>query len=153
MMNKLLVVFSLFCTIINAQSTDDSSVLLEFGKSEENSLGLVLPSISEDEALKIDGNLFYDLDNKDIKAFVNGSWLNLTDNNQNENFKSDLVETDNKNNYGGVLFFASRKKAISLPKIFEPHINVYNPYPGLICYDTKSNMLAVFDGELWHYWK
>ena len=34
-----------------------------------------------------------------------------------------------------------------------PHLNVKSPYPGMMCFDTVSNTLAVFDGENWNYWK
>ena len=40
-----------------------------------------------------------------------------------------------------------------LPKVNQPEINVKSPYPGMICYDTASKTVAIFDGKVWNYWK
>ncbi len=53
----------------------------------------------------------------------------------------------------GVLVLESANKAMILPRINTPHLNVKNPYPGMMCYDTASKTLAVFDGSVWNYWK
>jgi len=53
----------------------------------------------------------------------------------------------------GVLVMESSNKALILPKVATPHLNVKNPYPGMICYDTVSKTMAVFDGLKWSYWK
>ncbi|WP_148043492.1 hypothetical protein [Chryseobacterium sp. G0240] len=53
----------------------------------------------------------------------------------------------------GVLVLESANKALILPKVAAPHLNVKNPYPGMICYDTASKSMAVFDGLKWSYWK
>ena len=53
----------------------------------------------------------------------------------------------------GVLVLESSNKALVLPKIENPHLNVKSPYPGMMCYDTARKAMAVFDGIVWNYWK
>ena len=52
----------------------------------------------------------------------------------------------------GALILEAENKGILLPRVYEPHLNIKNPDPGVICYDTAINMVAFFDGKLWHYW-
>ena len=54
----------------------------------------------------------------------------------------DILGTNNTNS-----------KAFILPRIYQPHLNVPNPYPGFMCYDTEQGTLAIFNGSEWHYWK
>ncbi|WP_051887363.1 hypothetical protein [Chryseobacterium piperi] len=53
----------------------------------------------------------------------------------------------------GVLVLESTNKALILPKVASPDVNVKNPYPGMMCYDTSSKTIAVFDGLKWSFWK
>lgn len=53
----------------------------------------------------------------------------------------------------GVLVLESADKAMVLPRVASPHLNVKSPYPGMMCYDTDSKTLAVFDGTVWNYWR
>ena len=52
----------------------------------------------------------------------------------------------------GVLVLESTNKALMLPRVVSPHLNIKSPYPGLICYDTVKNAIAIFNGESWYYW-
>ena len=53
----------------------------------------------------------------------------------------------------GVLVLESEDLALTLPKVNNPAANAKSPYPGMMCYDTASNTLAVFDGQFWNYWR
>ncbi len=53
----------------------------------------------------------------------------------------------------GILVLESTDKAMILPKISNPHLTGKSPYTGMICYDTVSKTLAIFDGTNWNYWK
>ncbi|UHO40389.1 hypothetical protein H5J24_10695 [Chryseobacterium capnotolerans] len=40
-----------------------------------------------------------------------------------------------------------------ISRVANPYINIKSPYSGVICYDTVSKTMAVFDGLKWSYWK
>ena len=151
------------------------SVLLEFDDNDENDendenyKGLILPSVKSNDNNSVDGTLIFDINDNNIKAKVDGIWVSLTDKdpdtqiaidvevNDSEDIGKGVFIGDNENenelNINGALVLSSSDKAMVLPKIKNPHENVIRPYPGFICYDTESDMLALFDGAVWHYWK
>ncbi len=53
----------------------------------------------------------------------------------------------------GILILSDSDKAMILPKIDSPHLNIVNPATGMLVYDTKTNQLAVFNGTVWTFWK
>lgn len=53
----------------------------------------------------------------------------------------------------GILVLEDTDKAMILPKVASPHLNIIDPAPGLIVYDTDSRQLAVYNGKVWSYWK
>ena len=53
----------------------------------------------------------------------------------------------------GILVLADTNKAMVLPKVASPHLNIVNPSPGMMVYDTTSKQLAVFNGTVWSFWK
>ena len=53
----------------------------------------------------------------------------------------------------GILVLADTNKAMVLPKVASPHLNIVNPSPGMIVYDTTKKQLAVFNGTVWSFWK
>ncbi len=60
------------------------------------------------------------------------------------------AETSSKK---GVLILESTTQAMVLPQVFEPHLNINGAIAGTIVYDTSCDMLAVYDGVNWSYWK
>jgi len=52
----------------------------------------------------------------------------------------------------GVLELRANDKALVLPKVENPHLNVKSPVPGMMVYDSNSKSLAIFDGLKWNYW-
>lgn len=53
----------------------------------------------------------------------------------------------------GILVLTDTNKAMVLPKVASPHINIINPAPGMMAYDTVKKQLAVFNGTVWSFWK
>jgi len=177
MNNFFTIIFSLVVGIgygqikFSEQDTgfSSASVLLEFDDNDENYKGLILPSVKSNDNNSVDGTLIFDTKDNNIKAKVEGEWISLTDKDSEteilvdfeDNNSEDLgtgvfigdQENDEELKINGALVLSSKDKAMVLPKIYEPHVNVARPYPGFICYDTASNMLALFDGALWHYWE
>ncbi|HRM13961.1 MAG TPA: hypothetical protein PLV47_13590, partial [Flavobacterium sp.] len=53
----------------------------------------------------------------------------------------------------GILVLEDSNKAMVLPKVPSPHLNIINPEPGMMVYDTTTKQLAVFNGKVWSFWK
>ncbi len=53
----------------------------------------------------------------------------------------------------GILVLSDTNRAMVLPKMVSPHLNIKNPAPGMIAYDTSTKQLAVFNGTVWSFWK
>lgn len=64
-----------------------------------------------------------------------------------------VIIGSNTSSANGVLILEATDKALVLPKIASPQTNVRSPYPGMICYDTTSKSVAVFDGKVWNFWR
>ncbi|MBV7440963.1 hypothetical protein KRX57_05980 [Weeksellaceae bacterium TAE3-ERU29] len=52
----------------------------------------------------------------------------------------------------GVLSLVSSDKALALPKVKDVTL-LPKPKAGMICYDVASKAVAVFNGEIWEYWR
>lgn len=139
----------------------DGSGLLDFPANTTK--GILLPIV---ETLPTDaspGTLLMDKNDKIIKMNVESVWVPLSDQgavtgavfNTNAEIpgQNRIIMGSDATTAPGVLVLESSDKALILPKISEPHINVKNPYPGMMCYDTVSKTMAVFDGLKWNYWK
>lgn len=53
----------------------------------------------------------------------------------------------------GILVLSDDNRAMILPKVASPHLNIINPDAGMIVYDTTKKQLAVFNGKVWSFWK
>jgi len=149
-----------------------NSSLLEFDNSPSNTRGIILSAVETAPVLDPDfnnGTFIYDKSTQQVKMFENGVWINLSDKGDNSvltqngrviNTSQDIGkgvvigQTLSENNQTkGALILEDESKALVLPHIANPHINVKSPYPGMMCYDTTSNTFAVFDGNNWNYWE
>ena len=97
-----------------------------------------------------------------VKMYQNGIWVELSAGGNTSTIVPYSGTVDNgkqtiigsrTTSVDGVLVLESANKALVLPKVASPHLNVKSPYPGMICYDTTAKALAVFDGNAWNYWK
>lgn len=145
-------------TAIEKQTVDGDAVL-DFAPG--TSKGIILPAVETLPITPANGTFLFDKNDEMIKVYSNNMWTNLTDagdgslvlpysgtqNNKQTVIGSQSTAVD------GVLVLESTNKALILPKIASPHLNVPGPYPGMMCYDTDAKALAVFDGSVWSYWK
>lgn len=107
-------------------------------------------SLSKNETRTVEGNANYD-----TTGVVNTS---LQDTN---NGVAIVERTDAKASIGtqktpavpGILVLEDDNKAMILPKVPSPHLNIINPEPGMMVYDTAAKQLAVFNGNVWSFWK
>ena len=154
---------------IGKQSVNGASTILDFEDSSTNTNGIILPSVSNtSNALAFtpsnnNGTFLFDKSDSKVKFYENSVWKDLTGvgnstqitaNTSSESGNSQgVIIGSSTSNAKGALVLESSNKALILPKISNPQTNVKNPYPGMICYDTNSKSLAVYNGTVWNYWK
>ncbi|MCJ7932592.1 MAG: hypothetical protein MUW56_02890 [Chryseobacterium sp.] len=159
-----LVVFnSFFAQIaIGKQGVDGNSTVLDFDNVSGNTKGLILPATSGfPTGNLVNGTFIFDVTDNKVKVYENDTWKSLSDAgslgavvvNDSAELGKGVVMGAASSSADGVLVLEAPDKAMILPKIAAPHLNVKNPYPGMVCYDTTSKTLAVFDGSVWNYWK
>lgn len=150
---------------IGKNNVDGSSTIIDFDNSSTNTKGIILPAVTTAPTnLKTSdngGTLIFDLSDTKVKMFQNGTWVSLSEagdkskvtiNNSNEIGNGVIIGAATSQAIGS-LILESNNKAMILPKVNKPEINVKSPYPGMICYDTASKTIAIFDGKVWNYWK
>ena len=155
------------------QIVNGSSTLLDFAgqtstsnsgdQETTNFRGIILSAVDNSPVLTSvnNGTFIFDKTTKKVRMYENNIWVDLTDQGSDGNLVTNTsAEVGNGAIIGadtslatGVLILESANKAIVLPHIKNPHTTVKGPYAGMICYDTVSNSLAVFDGTNWSYWK
>lgn len=158
----------MLCNIAQSQTaiekkTVNESAVLDFAAGTTK--GIILPAVETLPAAPANGTFLFDKIAKIVKVYQNGAWVDLSgvgniagtvpiapysgtvDNGKQTVIGSRSTTAD------GVLVLESTNKALVLPKISNPHLNVKSPYPGMMCYDTDRKALAVFDGTVWNYWK
>lgn len=160
------IIITLYAVVASAQvaiekSQVDGDGLLDFPANTTK--GILLPIVETLPSDASSGTLLMDKNDKTLKMNVESAWIPLSDEgsvtgavfNSNGEIpgQNRVIMGSDATSAPGVLVLESPDKALILPKIAAPHINVKNPYPGMICYDTVSKSMAVFDGLKWSYWK
>lgn len=165
---------------VGKQALSGSSVILEFSGMTQTALpddtdtgnikGLILPVVAASPVYAQitpstdhpqNGTFLFDKQNLKVRMFENGGWIDMSDAGNGGKIISNAgTETGNgviigatTSNAKGALVLESSDKALILPHIKNPHTAVKSPYPGMMCFDTVSKSVAVFDGNKWNYWK
>lgn len=151
---------------IGKGNVSNSSVSLEFGPGNR---GFLLPLVEDKSGIASEGTLIYDTSDHKVKYLSDGgSWINLSEDDGTsatigtadtdiQNGKADqgtaktgigtITSTD------GILVLEDADKAMVLPKVASPHLNIINPEAGMLAYDTVKRQLAVYNGTAWTFWK
>ncbi|HEY4538905.1 MAG TPA: hypothetical protein VIG94_02715 [Faecalibacter sp.] len=169
-MKKLFYIIVFMGGIANAQvaigkeDVTNESILLEFDDNESNTLGIILPSVLDASSITAqNGTFLFDVATKKVRMYENSAWKDLSavgddsaviidPSSENTNSTGVILGSDTTAT-PGVFVLEATDKAMVLPKIANPHLTVESPYAGMMCYDTVSKSLAVFDGANWNYWK
>ena len=143
-------------------SSRDAS--LDFGTGNK---GIILPWVTSESAVTgaVPGTIIYDLNDKKVKVKLGAAWRDLsrTSGAADASLQTAIIENANaKVVYGkngatnttpGILVLSDTDKAMILPKMASPHLNIKNPEAGTMAYDTTTHQLAVFNGSVWTFWK
>ena len=155
---------------IGKQSVTNTSVSLEFSDTENK--GLILPYVESKSGITEEGTLIYDVTDHKVK-YKNGAstWVNLSEDdgttatigvadisiqttkNEKATAKTVIGADGATNTTDGILVLSDDDKAMILPKVASPHLNIYAPAPGMMVYDTTARQLAVYNGKVWSFWK
>ena len=150
--------------------TPNPSISLEFGNENR---GIVLPWVTSTAAVTgvVNGTLVYNTTDKKVYVKYASGWKDLSvdatgttidpiDNVDGLTLQNSLNDLDTaKVSIGtptstpGILVLEDTNKAMVLPKVASPHLNIVKPSPGMMVYDTTKKQLAVFNGTVWSFWK
>ncbi|MFA7447778.1 MAG: hypothetical protein WCY77_05030 [Weeksellaceae bacterium] len=167
---SLLFGFSQAQIAIGKNNVSTASVSLEFGNENR---GLLLPWVTAETAVVSpeNGTIIYDAAANKVKVKYVAGWQDLsidaagTTINPNTGIDGLLIQnglaenTDAKVSIGeptdvnGILVLEDTDKAMVLPLVESPDLNIINPTPGLMVYNPTSQRLAVFNGTVWSFWK
>ena len=167
-----------FAQVAIGKASVNPSVSLEFYDNADNVRGIILPWVDgvSDTApfitnspiteIVVNGTLVYDTSDKKVKVKYASGWRDLsvdTTGTVTTTLQDTLSDLDTAkvliggNPYTdttpGILVLADTNKAMVLPKVASPHLNIVNPSPGMMVYDTTKKQLAVFNGTVWSFWK
>lgn len=150
---------------IGKSLVSNTAVSLEFGNGNR---GIILPWVTSAASVTgaVDGTMIYDITDKKVKYLKSGTWYDLT---VDSSGVADTTLQDSKveiagakvviGNGGvsdttpGILVLNDTNKAMILPKVASPHLNIINPSAGMMVYDTVKHQFAVFNGTVWSFWK
>lgn len=150
---------------IGKPAVTNSSVSLEFGNDNK---GIVLPWVNSAAAVTgaVDGTIIFDAADKKVKYRKNSAWFDLSVDNTgivDTGLQNTLTESSNakvaigvngaSDTTPGILVLTDTDKAMVLPNVAKPHLNIINPAAGMMAYDTINHMLAVYNGTVWSFWK
>ncbi|WP_292009566.1 hypothetical protein [Chryseobacterium sp.] len=146
---------------IGKTTLESSSSSIEFG--DENR-GVVLPWVTDTSSVQsaVNGTLVFDTSDHKVKVYENNDWVDLSvdttgiadttlQDSLNENVNA-KVAIGTATATPGILVLEDTDKAMILPKVADPHLNIISPAPGMIVYDTNKKLLAVFNGTVWTFW-
>ena len=141
----------------NVKQTESTLIQFEDGYTK----GIILPANTQVTTNPTNGSFTFDQSDRKVKMYENDQWVSLTPTgdsgailtiNSNDNGEGVIVGAETST-AEGVLVLESDDRALVLPRIDNPVVNVNSPYPGMIAYDTTSKTIAIFDGKLWSFWK
>ncbi|MDR6919264.1 hypothetical protein [Chryseobacterium sp. 2987] len=156
---------------IGKQSVTNISVSLEFASTENR--GLILPYITDKSSITEEGSVIYDTTDHKVKYLKDsGMWVNLSEDDgtvstigtadlsvqgsdkvEKPTAKTAIGTNGAMDTTSGILVLTDVDKAMILPNVASPHLNIINPASGMLVYDTTKKQLAVYNGKVWSFWK
>ncbi|RQO40781.1 hypothetical protein DBR39_07530 [Chryseobacterium sp. KBW03] len=140
---------------------ESASSSIEFGNENR---GLVLPWAANTAGIQnvVNGTLIFDTSDMKVKVYQNNLWKDLSvdaagtaDTSLQDNLTDHpdaKVSIGSPSSVPGILVLEDNNKAMILPKVASPHLNIISPAAGMMVYDTQKKQLAVFNGTVWSFW-
>ena len=174
MKNIVATLSLLFTTSLSAQvaigkaTVSSPAVSLEFYDNADNTRGIILPWVTSTAAVTgaVNGTIVYNTADRKVYVKYASGWRDLsvdTTGTVTTTLQDTLSDLDTAkvliggdpatDTTPGILVLADTNKAMVLPKVASPHLNIVNPAPGMMVYDTTKKQLAVFNGTVWSFWK
>ena len=174
MKNIVATLSLLFATSLSAQvaigkaTVSSPAVSLEFYDNADNTRGIILPWVTNTAAVTgaVNGTIVYNTADRKVYVKYASGWRDLsvdTTGTVTTTLQDALSDLDTAkvliggdpatDTTPGILVLADTNKAMVLPKVASPHLNIVNPSPGMMVYDTTKKQLAVFNGTVWSFWK
>ena len=173
MKNVIIFLLSVIATTASAQvalgkeSVSNASVSLEFYDETDNKKGIILPWTDATTMSNVTpGTIIYDTQDKKVKYYKDNAWFDWSVDPTgavNTTLQSTIAEKTNTkvmiggnpttDTTDGLLVLGDTDKAMVLPKVENPHTAIINPEPGTMVYDPTQNLLAVYNGTVWSFWK
>ncbi|MFS4472569.1 hypothetical protein [Chryseobacterium sp. T20] len=153
--------------IFNAQvalgktTLESASSSIEFGNENR---GIVLPWATNTSGIQnvVNGTLIFDISDMKVKVYQNNLWKDLSvdatgtaDTSLQDSLTDQpeaKVSVGIPSSVSGILVLEDSSKAMILPKVASPHLNIISPAAGMMVYDTQKKQLAVFNGTVWSFW-
>ncbi|MDQ1856214.1 MULTISPECIES: hypothetical protein [unclassified Chryseobacterium] len=153
--------------IFNAQvalgktTLESASSSVEFGNENR---GIVLPWVIDTSGIQnvVNGTLIFDTSDMKVKVYQNNVWKDLSvdaagvaDTSLQDSLADQpdaKVSIGTPSSVSGILVLEDNNKAMILPKVASPHLNIISPAAGMMVYDTQKKQLAVFNGTVWSFW-
>lgn len=161
----LALLISSFCVAqVGIETTTvRGSGILDFASPSNNTKGIILPSVTSNIAMTnvTPGTIVFDLLTARIK-YYDGAWKDLTYQNGTAPTvipgndlltKTGVIIGDQNTTAEGVLVLESSNKALILPQINDPVVNVKSPVAGMICYDPVKKLMCIYNGKDWFFFK
>ncbi|WP_228414744.1 hypothetical protein [Chryseobacterium sp. G0201] len=152
---------------ISRESVSNGSVSIQFGDNENK--GLLLPYVTDKTEIIENGTIIYDTSDFKVKYLKDtNTWFDMSvdllgtadlsiqaaDRIEQPGAKICISTTaGGTDTTKGILVLADTNKAMVLPKVASPHLNIISPSAGMIVYDTVKRQLAVYNGTAWTFWK
>jgi hypothetical protein len=152
---------SLFSQVGIETTAPDANAILDFPAGQNK--GIILPLVNgvPTGAAATNGTFVIDRTDGIIKVRQNGAWLGLSKDtsltsiplNGSAETGGGVIIGATSSSAQGALVLESTNQGLMLPKVASPHLSIKSPHPGLICYDTDRNEIAMFNGSGWFYWR
>jgi hypothetical protein len=140
----------------------DGSGLVDFPSGTTK--GIILPQVTDNTTMTnvAEGTFVFDGTTSKIKYYSGTAWIELTG--QAGTSRALLAGAESNQSKGviigaadspaekGVLIMESQDKAMILPKVVNPAVNVKSPSAGMMCYDPVAKLVCFYNGTNWAFW-
>ncbi|KFF15060.1 hypothetical protein [Flavobacterium hydatis] len=157
------IVLSVNAQAVIGKTSPQGSGIVDFNTADKS--GIVLPwvtALPTGTALA-GGVMLFDANLKKVVYYNETNWVDLSrrTGSVDLSIQASVPEAATKgtvigaesSSVDGVLVLESSNKALILPRLASPHLNIIKPMPGTICYDTNKKMVCIYNGSEWTFWK